>query len=110
MPTLSRLAGQPERYRRAYLRVVEKLNMITMPAAALLVAAPDLVVHLLFGPDWAPAAPIMAWLGVATLYQPILQPFGWLRMPQNRTGDLLRSEERRDGQEVASTGKSRWPP
>lgn len=90
MPTLSRLADQPERYRRAFLRVVEKLNMITMPAAALLIAAPDLVVHLLFGPDWAPAAPIMAWLGVATLYQPILQTFGWLLMTQNRTGEMLR--------------------
>jgi PST family polysaccharide transporter len=90
MPTLSRLADQPERYRRAYLRVVEKLNMITMPGAALLVAAPDLVVHLLFGPQWAPAAPIMAWLGVATLYQPILQTFGWLLMTQNRTGEMLR--------------------
>lgn len=90
MPMLSRLADQPERYRRAYLRVVEKLNMATMPAAALLVAAPDLVVHLLFGPRWAPAAPIMAWLGVATLYQPILQTFGWLLMTQNRTGEMLR--------------------
>jgi len=90
MPTLSRLADQPERYRRAYLRVVEKLNMTTMPAAALLIAAPDLVVHLLFGPQWAPAAPIMAWLGVATLYQPILQTFGWLLMTQNRTNEMLR--------------------
>lgn len=90
MPTLSRLADQPERYRRAYLRVVEKLNMATMPAAALLVAAPDLVVHLLFGPQWAMASPIMAWLGVAALYQPIMQTFGWLLMTQNRTGEMLR--------------------
>ncbi|WP_367182952.1 lipopolysaccharide biosynthesis protein [Ferrovibrio sp.] len=90
MPTLSRLADQPERYRRAYLRVVEKLNMATMPAAAVLIAAPDLVVHLLFGPQWAAAAPIMAWLGLATLYQPILQTFGWLLMTQNRTAEMLR--------------------
>jgi PST family polysaccharide transporter len=90
MPTLSRLADQPARYRRAYLRVVEKLNMATMPAAALLVAAPDLVVHLLFGPQWAPATPIMAWLGLATLYQPILQTFGWLLMTQDRTAEMLR--------------------
>ncbi|WP_374300694.1 lipopolysaccharide biosynthesis protein [Ferrovibrio sp.] len=90
MPTLSRLADQPARYRRAYLRVVEKLNMATMPAAAILIAAPDLVVHLLFGPQWAAAAPIMAWLGLATLYQPILQTFGWLLMTQNRTAEMLR--------------------
>lgn len=89
MPTLSRLADQPERYRRAYLRVVEKLNMATMPAAAILIAAPDLIVHLLFGPQWAPAIPIMAWLGLATLYQPILQTFGWLLMTQNRTAEML---------------------
>ena len=32
---LSRLATTPERYRQAYLRMLEKLAMVTMPAMAL---------------------------------------------------------------------------
>ncbi|HEY4343346.1 MAG TPA: lipopolysaccharide biosynthesis protein [Parvibaculum sp.] len=90
MPALSRLAGEPERYRRTYLGMVEKLSMVTMPCAALLVAAPDLVVRLLFGPQWVAATPIVGWLGLAALYQPISYTCSWLFMTQNRTAEMFR--------------------
>src|SRR6266542_1676533 len=38
---LSRLADTEERYRQAYLRMLEKLAMITMPAMALMIATSD---------------------------------------------------------------------
>ncbi|MCE9650962.1 MAG: lipopolysaccharide biosynthesis protein [Parvibaculum sp.] len=90
MPALSRLAGEPERYRRTYLGMVEKLSMVTMPCAALLVAAPDLVVRLLFGPQWVAATPIVGWLGLAALYQPVSYTCSWLFMTQNRTSEMFR--------------------
>lgn len=90
MPTLSRLADQPALYRRAYLGTVEKLNMVTMPCAALLIAVPDLVVRVLFGPNWLAATPIVAWLGVAALYQPIGYTCSWLFMTQDRTAEMFR--------------------
>lgn len=90
MPALSRLVGDPERYRRTYLGMVEKLSMVTMPCAALLVAAPDLVVQLLFGPQWAAATPIVGWLGLAALYQPVSYTCSWLFMTQNRTAEMFR--------------------
>lgn len=90
MPALSRLADQPERYRRTYLGMVEKLSMVTMPCAALLIAAPDLVVRLLFGSQWVAATPIVAWLGVAALYQPVTYTCSWLFMTQNRTAEMFR--------------------
>jgi PST family polysaccharide transporter len=90
MPALSRLANDPERYRRTYLGMVEKLSMVTMPCAALLVAAPDLVVRLLFGSQWTAATPIVAWLGLASLYQPVTYTCSWLFMTQNRTDEMLR--------------------
>lgn len=90
MPTLSRLADQPALYRRAYLGTVEKLNMVTMPCAALLIAVPGLVVRVLFGPYWLAATPIVAWLGVAALYQPIGYTCSWLFMTQDRTAEMFR--------------------
>jgi PST family polysaccharide transporter len=90
MPVLSRLADQPERYRKAYLGLVEKLNMVAMPCAAILIAASDPVVRLLLGPQWLDAAPIVAWLGVAALYQPLNYTCSWLFMTQDRTAEMLR--------------------
>lgn len=90
MPALSRLVGEPERYRRVYLSMVEKLSMMAMPCAALLIAAPDHVVRLLFGPQWMAATPIVAWLGLAALYQPITYTCSWLFMTQDRTREMFR--------------------
>ena len=90
MPALSRLADQPAPYRRAYLGTVEKLNMVAMPCAALLIAVPGDVVRVVFGPQWLGATPIVAWLGVAALYHPIGYTCSWLFMTQDRTAEMFR--------------------
>ena len=38
---LSRLTETPERYRQAYLRILEKVAMVTMPGVALMIATSD---------------------------------------------------------------------
>ena len=88
MPALSRLVDEPDRYRRSYLRTIEKLAMITMPAAAAVIAAPDWVVSMVFGAQWLAAAPMAAWLALAALYQPITYTASWLLMSQNRTAQM----------------------
>lgn len=88
MPALSRAADEPERHRRAYLRMVEKLAMVTMPAGVLLVVAPDWIVGLALGPQWLSAAPVLAWLGLTAIYQPVTYTLSWLLMSQNRTGEM----------------------
>lgn len=90
LPALSRLAGSRERYRRGYLKALEAICMVTMPAAALLIVTPDWVLELLFGPVWADAAPIVMWLGVAALYQPASNTAGWLLITQDRIRDRVR--------------------
>ncbi len=89
MPTLSRLAGDPVAYRRAYLQTLEKLVMVTVPFAAILVTEPEAVVRLLLGPNWSEAAPIVGWLGVAALYQPATYTCSWLFMSQGRSREML---------------------
>jgi PST family polysaccharide transporter len=90
MPMLSRLAANPEAYRRAYIGLAERLNMAVMPCAAILIAVPDQVVRVLFGDAWLAASPIVAWLGIAALYQPISYTGSWLFMTQDRTREMFR--------------------
>lgn len=90
VPALSRLNDSPERYRRAYLRMIEKIAVLTMPGIALLIATADWVVLVILGPQWTEAGHIFAALGVAALIQPIANTTGWLFISQGRTHDMFR--------------------
>lgn len=90
VPALSRLNDSPEHYRRAYLRIIEKIAVLTMPGIALLIATADWVVLVVLGPRWTEAGRIFAALGVAALIQPITNTTGWLFISQGRTHDMFR--------------------
>jgi PST family polysaccharide transporter len=90
IPALSRLNDSPERYRRAYLRIIEKIAVLTMPAIGLLIGTADWVVLVVLGPQWTEAGHIFAALGVAALIQPITNTTGWLFISQARTPDMFR--------------------
>jgi O-antigen/teichoic acid export membrane protein len=90
VPALSRLNDSPERYRRAYLRIIEKIAVLTMPGIALLIGTADWVVLFVLGPQWTEAGRIFAALGVAALIQPITNTTGWLFISQARTPDMFR--------------------
>src|SRR6266508_4228912 len=90
IPALSRLTDSPERYRQAYIRLVEKLAMITMPMAAFLIATADWLVLLILGSQWSEVSTIFAWLGLAGLIEPIAGTAGWLFISQGRTWEQFR--------------------
>jgi O-antigen/teichoic acid export membrane protein len=90
VPALSRLNHSPEHYRRAYLRIIEKIAVLTMPGIALLIGTADWVVLVVLGPQWTQAGRIFAALGVAALIQPIANTTGWLFISQARTHDMFR--------------------
>jgi polysaccharide transporter, PST family len=89
LPMLSRLRSEPERYRRAYLDLAEKLAMASMPAAALVLACADWIVAVLLGPQWHDAAPILRWLALAAVPLPVSYATGLLFVSQERGRDLL---------------------
>ncbi len=89
VPTLSRLANDPERYRAAFLRTLEKLLMVTMPGIVFLMVTSDWVVSVVLGPQWTEAAKIFTWLAVAGFLQPVGSTTGWLFVSQNRTRTML---------------------
>ena len=90
VPALSRLADSPERYRRAYLSILEKIAMITMPGVALMIATSDWLVLFLLGPQWQETSRIFMLLGVAAMIQPVTKTTWWLFSTQGRTNDLFR--------------------
>jgi PST family polysaccharide transporter len=64
--------------------------MVTMPVAALPIAVPDLIVDLLLGPQWGGAAPFAMWLGIAALFQPVINTLGWLFVTRDRVREMVR--------------------
>jgi O-antigen/teichoic acid export membrane protein len=89
VPALSRLADSPERYRAAYLKILEKIVMITMPLGALMIATSDWMVLLLLGPQWRETGRIFMLLGIAAMIQPVTKTSWWLFSTQGRTRELF---------------------
>jgi O-antigen/teichoic acid export membrane protein len=86
---LSKLVDTPARYARAYLRILEKLAMLTMPGVALMIATSDWLVRVMLGPKWADTGRIFAVLGIVGLLEPISLSVGWLLISQGRTRRVL---------------------
>lgn len=88
---LSRVAAvAPQHYRLAALGIVQKIALVTMPAAVLMLTGADWLIAVLLGPQWGEAAPIVAVLGLAAFTQPVGHAAGWLLITQDRTADLFR--------------------
>lgn len=91
MPALSRLAEQPDRYRRMFCQILQKLAMLTMPPFAVAAVNADWVVEILLGPAWREAVPLAALFAVSATFLPVLLTVGLLYLTQNRTRELLRA-------------------
>jgi O-antigen/teichoic acid export membrane protein len=89
IPALSRLADSPERYRAAYLKILEKIVMVTMPLAAIMIVTSDWMVILLLGPQWRETGRIFMLLGIAAMIQPVTKTSWWLFSTQGRTRELF---------------------
>lgn len=86
---LSRLLGQTDRYRSAYLRMVQGLMLATVPGVICIALTSDRFVPLLLGPSWRDAAPIVTWLAVATAFAPLSISSYWLFLSQGRVREQV---------------------
>lgn len=89
VPALSRLADSPERYRKAYLRIMEKVLMLVMPVVALLIVSSDWIVSIVLGAQWKDAGPILVFMSIAGLFQPVINTAGSVLVTQGRGRHLL---------------------
>ena len=89
IPALSRINDSEKRYRQAYLRMLEKIAMFTMPAIAFMMATSDWIVQVVLGPQWSGTSRIFLLLGITGLFQPIANTTGWLFLTQGRSRHML---------------------
>jgi PST family polysaccharide transporter len=89
VPALSRLADSPERYRKAYLRIMEKVLLLVMPAVSLLIVSSDWLISIILGSQWKDARTILVFMSIAGLFQPIINTAGSLLVTQGRGRHLL---------------------
>lgn len=89
-PALSRLADSPDRYRAAYLNIVEKISMLTMPAVVFAIATSDWLILLLLGPQWREASSVFMLLGIAAIMQPVSRTGIWLLVTQGRSREMVK--------------------
>ncbi len=89
LPTLSRLVDSPERYRQAYIQVLQLLSLVTLPLVAFMISTSDWIVWLLLGPQWSESSHIFALLGIIALTEPVSDSTNWLFITQNRSNHLF---------------------
>lgn len=89
VPALSRLTDSPASYRKAYLRMLEKIALLTMPCVVLMIVTSDWIIRIVLGSQWVGATQIFVLLGITALFQPIANTTGWLLISQGRTNHML---------------------
>lgn len=71
IPALSHLQGDPERYRRYYLKLIGLVAFLSMPLMVFLFVCADEVILLLLGPNWSGASNIFKILCLVAFIQPV---------------------------------------
>jgi PST family polysaccharide transporter len=89
LPILSRLCEEGARYRRAYLRVIRQLMLFMTPGVVGIGVTAPVLIPFLIGEQWAPAAPIFAWLTLSALHRPVSMTMDFLFVSQGRARDYL---------------------
>jgi O-antigen/teichoic acid export membrane protein len=89
-PALARIQSDPQRVKRAYLRAVGIIGLLSFPVLAGLFVVAKPFVLTLYGPRWADVVPVLQILCVAGLMQPVASTVGWLYQSQGRTDLLFR--------------------
>jgi PST family polysaccharide transporter len=87
---LSRLNGEDERYRQAYMRLLEKVAVACMPMTTFLFLNSWRVVDLLLGPKWYDVVPVFMPLAIAGMVQPVSATIIWMLVSQGRRAELRR--------------------
>lgn len=90
LPMLRQLVGEPDRYRKYYLRLVDTVTTLTLPIAFLCVLEADLIVDVLLGPNWSGAVPAFRILALAGLIQPSMETLGNVQLSLGESRRYMR--------------------
>lgn len=88
-PAMSKLRGEPEKFRAYYLKISFLLALTSMPLVAFLASAADEVIGLLLGPRWLGVVPIFQALALAAFIQPVASLRGLVALSSGRSRAYL---------------------
>ena len=89
VPSLSSMQSDLPRLASAYGRAVRMVAWVGMPMAVGLVLTAAPAVRLVYGPAWEGVVPLLVWLSMAGITQPIYNTTGWLFTATGRAGRYL---------------------
>jgi O-antigen/teichoic acid export membrane protein len=89
VPLLSRLQDQPERFARAYYRMVALVAILTTPIIAILMLGARDIIAIVLGPNFADAGTLFQILAIAAWGMPIAATSTWVAIASGRTKRLL---------------------
>jgi O-antigen/teichoic acid export membrane protein len=90
VPALSRVQGEPERFRRIAFELYDVIAMMSMIVSGILLALSYPLTLLVLGPNWGGAAPIFAAFTFVALYVPTSNVASFLMTSQGRGSDVVR--------------------
>jgi O-antigen/teichoic acid export membrane protein len=82
---MSRMQTDPTRLRTSYVRVLRVIALTSFPLMIGLWVSAEAFVHVVFGPQWDAAIPIIRILAPVGMIQAILNPTGWIYLSLGRT-------------------------
>jgi O-antigen/teichoic acid export membrane protein len=90
VPALSRLHGDPTRYKAYYLKTISLITLASTPLVSFFIVCSDDLILLILGAQWVAASDIFLVLGVSALIQPLYFTQGWLHISAGRSDRYLR--------------------
>jgi len=90
-PSLKKLKSEGGDVNAEYMFVLKLIGLIVFPIAAALLLFPDLLVQLLWGPNWSGVAPFLPYFGLLILTQPLLSTIGNFLVLQGKDKVLMYS-------------------
>ena len=78
VPSLSVLQDDKERFANAYRKALKMIALIGCPMALGLALTADEMVNLIYGSQWQEVVPLLTWLSIASVTQPLYNTTGWL--------------------------------
>lgn len=90
IPALSRIAGEPARFRETHARIFDGVLSANAPAAAFLIVFGDVAIHGLFGDQWLPSVPLIQLLAIYTVVEPLSVMCNWALIAEGKSRDLMR--------------------
>lgn len=90
LPALSRVTGDPERYRHAVRSTGNLMLMVTIPITGILISLANETVIVFLGPSWMDAVPIFRALAIVAVAIPMNNLGAIILLSSGRTDILMR--------------------